>query len=130
MKIEYRFVDGTVAEIEVDGNLEEFMLELKNEGERTERKETRRHVLLSAVDPDDRYFDSGRDTLKELAAKDELERLAAAVGRLQPQQRELLRRIYWNGEKQKDIAAEDGVSERAITGRMKKIYAVLKKYLN
>ncbi len=130
MKIEYKFVDGTVAEIEVDGSLGEFMLELKNEGERTERKETRRHVLLSAVDPDDRYLDSGRDTLKELAAKDELERLAAAVGRLQPQQRELLRRIYWNGEKQKDIAAEDGVSERAITGRMKKIYAVLKKFMD
>ena len=123
MKIEYKFVDGTVTEIEVDGSLSEFMLELKNEGDRVERKETRRHVLLSAVDPEDRYFDSGRDTPEETARKDELERLAAAIGRLQPQQRELLRRIYWNGEKQKDIAAEDGVSERAITGRMKKIYA-------
>jgi len=129
MKIEYKFVDGTVTEIEVDGSLGEFMLELKNEGDRVERKETRRHVLLSAVDPEDRYFDSGRDTPEEIARKDELERLAAAIGRLQPQQRELLRRIYWNGEKQKDIAAEDGVSERAITGRMKKIYAALKKFM-
>ena len=51
------------------------------------------------------------------------------MGRLQPQQRELLRRIYWNGEKQKDIAAEDRASERAITGRMKKIYAALKKFM-
>lgn len=130
MKVEYKFVDGTVTEIEVDGSLGEFMLELKNEGDKVERKETRRHVLLSAVDPEGRYFDSGRDTPEELARKDELERLAAAIGRLQPQQRELLYRIYWNGEKQKDIAAEDGVSERAITGRMKKIYAALKKFMD
>lgn len=52
-----------------------------------------------------------------------------AIAKLQPQQRELLYRVYWNGEKQKDIAAEDGVSERAITGRMKKIYASLKKFM-
>ena len=103
MKIEYKFVDGTVTEIEVDGSFGEFMLEMKNEGDRVERKETRRHVLLSAVDPEDRYFDSGRDTLEEIARKDELERLTAVIGRLQPQQRELLHRIYWNGEKQKDI---------------------------
>jgi hypothetical protein len=79
MKIEYKFVDGTVTEIEVDGSLGEFMLEMKNEGDRVERKETRRHVLLSAVDPEDRYFDSGRDTPEEIARKDELERLADAV---------------------------------------------------
>jgi len=41
MKIEYKFVDGTVTEIEVDGSLGEFMLEMKNEGDRVERKETR-----------------------------------------------------------------------------------------
>ena len=76
MKIEYKFVDGTVTEIEVDGSLAEFMLEMKNEGEKVERKETRRHVLLSAVDTEDRYFDSGRDTPEEIARKDELERLA------------------------------------------------------
>ena len=72
MKIEYKFVDGTVAEIEVDGSLGEFMLELKNEGDRVERKETRRHVLLSAVDPEDRYFDSGRDTARELVGRTSL----------------------------------------------------------
>jgi len=30
MKIEYKFVDGTVTEIEVDGSLGEFMLEHKS----------------------------------------------------------------------------------------------------
>lgn len=33
MKIEYKFVDGTVTEVEVDGSLDEFMLELKKEGD-------------------------------------------------------------------------------------------------
>lgn len=43
MKIEYKFVDGTVTEIEVDGSLGEFMLEMKNEGDRVERK----HAAMS-----------------------------------------------------------------------------------
>lgn len=72
MKTEYKFVDGTVAEIELDGSLGEFMLEIKNESDRVERKETRRHVLLSAVDPEDHYFDSERDTRRNLPGRTNL----------------------------------------------------------
>ena len=51
----------------------------------------------------------------------------AAIEKLQPQQKELLIRVYWNKELQKDIAAEEGVSEMAISGRMKRIINSLKK---
>lgn len=43
-KIEYKFVDGTVTEIEVDGSLAEFMLDMKNEGEKVER---RKHIAIT-----------------------------------------------------------------------------------
>ena len=129
MKIRYEFADGTVSEIEVGESLGELMVDMDRQEYNVNHKETRRHVQMSAVDPDNRYLAAEDNLLRDMVEKEDRERLMAAIARLQPQQRELLYRIYWNGEKQKDIAAEDGVSERAITGRMKKIYAALKKFM-
>lgn len=92
--------------------------------------ETRRHVHLDALDPEDKHLSDGMDILESLIKREEYEELYAAIRKLQPQQRELLYQIFWDGMKQKDIAARDGVSDRAITGRMKKIYAALKKSLS
>lgn len=92
--------------------------------------ETRRHVSLDALDPEDKHIADGSDILAELIEREGYEELYAAIRKLQPQQQELVRQIFWEGVKQKDIAAKDGVSERAITGRMKKIYAALKKSLS
>jgi RNA polymerase sigma factor (sigma-70 family) len=92
--------------------------------------ETRRHVHLDALDPEDKHMSDGTDILADLIKKEGYERLYAAIRKLQTQQQELLRQIFWEGAKQKDIAERDGVSDRAITGRMKKIYAALKKSLS
>ena len=92
--------------------------------------ETRRHVHFDALDPEDKHMSDGTDILADLIKKEGYERLYAAIRKLQPQQQELLRQIFWEGAKQKDIAERDGVSDRAITGRMKKIYAALKKSLS
>ena len=129
MKIKYEFVNGEVSEIEVEDSLGELLVEMDRHEYNINHKETRRHVLLSAIDPSERYLAAEEDLLQDLIDEEDHERLMAAIAKLQPQQRELLYRVYWNGEKQKDIAAEDGVSERAITGRMKKIYASLKKFM-
>ena len=129
MKIKYEFVNGEVSEIEVEDSLGELLVEMDRHEYNINHKETRRHVLLSAIDPSERYLAAEEDLLQDLIDEEDHERLMATIAKLQPQQRELLYRVYWNGEKQKDIAAEDGVSERAITGRMKKIYASLKKFM-
>ena len=115
--------------VEVEGSLGTLLVDMDRQEYNVNHKETRRHVLLSAIDPADRYLTAETDLLRDLIDEEDHERLMAAIAKLQPQQRELLYRVYWNGEKQKDIAAEDGVSERAITGRMKKIYAALKKFM-
>ena len=94
------------------------------------QKETRRHVSMDALDPEDKHLTESRDILQELIMREGYEELYAAIRKLQPQQQELLHQIFWEGVKQKEIAARDGVSERAITGRMKKIYAALKKSLS
>ena len=58
-----------------------------------------------------------------------VEKLPAAIAKLQPQQQELIRRIFVKKEKKSDIAAEEGVSPAAITARLKKIYSALEKNL-
>lgn len=92
--------------------------------------ETRRHVLLSALDPEDRYFSDGSDLQEEFIQKEEYDELYLAIERLEPQQRELLERVFWEGAKQSDIAKELHISEAAVARRMKRIYAALKKTLD
>ncbi len=91
--------------------------------------ETRRHVSLDALDPEGRCVSDGLDTLATILREERREELRQVIEKLRPQQRELLRRVFWEDEKQADIAREQGVSKAALTSRMKKIYAALKKML-
>lgn len=54
--------------------------------------ETRRHVLLSALDPEERYFADGMDILSGIIREERYEELHRAVERLEPQQKELMPR--------------------------------------
>lgn len=91
------------------------------------RTETRRHVQLSTVDLDRELLGTA-DVTTDILKKDYTE-LYAAMDKLQPQQRELLRRVFWDGMKQADIARLDGVKESTVSDRMRRIYDRLKKYL-
>lgn len=93
------------------------------------QKETRRHVALEALDPEGCNITDGLDTLATLIQEEQFEELRQAIQHLRPQQKELVRRLFWEDEKQADIAREQDVSKAALTGRMKKIYAALKKFL-
>lgn len=129
MKIEYKFVDGTVTEIEVSGSLGEFMLELKKEGDRVERKETRRHMSLDSMDFEGELFVSAEDTEGTAIFRDDMGRLAQALDRLSPEQRELVLKVYFKEMRIVDIAHEEGVGECAIRDRIRRIHKKLKKYL-
>ena len=65
------------------------------------------------------------DEIREIRHAD----LYEAISTLDPDQKELLTRVYWDGESQTDIAREMGVSTVAITQRMNRIYARLRKEL-
>ena len=79
------------------------------------------------MDPDDKYFDNGTDILSDYIQRERFEELYRAVEQLEPQQRELLKKVFLEEIKQTEIAKEEGVSNMAITNRLKKIYAKLKK---
>lgn len=68
------------------------------------------------------------DVQSELFADDYVD-LRKAMEKLRPQQRELLHRIFWEGERQVDIAREEGVGNSVISERMRRIYKKLRKIL-
>ena len=67
-------------------------------------------------------------TLDDILEAELHDDLMTAIEQLQPQQKELLIRVYWKKELQKDIAAEQGVSEVEISGRMKRTIDFLKRF--
>ena len=128
MKIKYQFATETV-EVEVSEELGNIIVDLDRQEYNNHHKETRRHCSLDAFNLDDALFPSEEDIEAEVVAKDQYNRLYAAIALLEPQQKELVRQVFFEDRKIVDIAAEEGVSEAAIRNRLKKITQRLKKIL-
>lgn len=124
MVIKYKFLDNATSEVEVDDELGKHITEMNDAAAKIDRKETRRHVYMSELEEKGHYIPADTDPLNDV-----LKELMAAIEKLQPQQKKLLIRVYRNKELQKDIAAEEGVSQQAITSRLKTILKKLKKFL-
>ncbi len=122
-------IPGEVTEVEVDDELGKTMEQMALDDFNLDRKETRRHVYMSELEEKRHYIPDDNDPLDDVLKEERIKELMAAIEKLQPQQKKLLIRVYWNKELQKDIAAEEGVSEMAISGRMKRIINSLKKIL-
>ena len=128
MKIRYQFATETV-EVEVSEELGNIIVDLDRQEYNNHHKETRRHCSLDAFNLDDTLFPSEENIEAEVAAKDQYNRLYAAIALLEPQQKELVRQVFFEDRKIVDIAAEEGVSEAAVRNRLKKITQRLKKIL-
>ena len=61
---------------------------------------------------------------------DMLDKLTKAMESLLPQQKELYKKVYLEKRSNTDIAAEEGVTEAAIRGRLKKLQERLRKILS
>ena len=121
MVIKYKFLDNTTSEVEVDDELGKHLTEMDEADYNLNRKETRRHDYISELEEKGRYITDDSDPLEDVLKEERIKELMAAIEKLQPQQKELLIRVYWNKEFQKDIAAEEGVSQQAIASRLKTI---------
>ena len=121
-------IPGEVTEVEVNDELGEYIAEMDEAIAKIDRKETRRHTYMSQLEESGHYIADDSDLLDDILKAELHEALMAAIEKLQSQQKELLFRVYWNKERQKDIAAEEGVSEKAISNRMKRIINSLKKF--
>ena len=111
MKIKYEFANETI-EIEVEEEWADIVIDLDRQEYNVNHKESRRHCSLEAY----------------VIADEDKKRLYKAIAALTPDQQELVRRIYFNNEHLADIAREQGVSRAALTNRMNRIIASLKKF--
>ena len=92
------------------------------------RTETRRHVHLS-VDALDRRTETAMPDVPTDLLGEDYSVLHRATAQLRPQQRALLRRVFWEGVRQSEIARQEGVLESTISERMRRIYQRLRKFL-
>ena len=129
MVIKYKFLDNATSEVEVDDELGKHMTEMNDAAAKIDRKETRRHVYMSELEEKGHYIPADTDPLNDVLKEERIKELMTAIEKLQPQQKTLIIRVYWNKEHQKDIAADEGVSQQAIASRLKTILKNLKKFL-
>lgn len=116
----YRFVDGTKSVVAVEDKLFAFLKGLDKAEKYGNRKETRRHVSL------DELRDNGMDvpvfdehTFGELFANLPNEELFEAVKNLAVEQKELLKKVFYERKKLKEIAKEQKVTPQLISWRLR-----------
>ena len=133
MKVTYKFVTKEKKEIEVS---EELGNEIANiaRGIHTNNKYQKRLQHALDIDPndydgqdvDDFYSGIEQGYFAKLQKAD-LTTLQKAFSTLNTDQKDLVRRVFFNGQTIKEIADEDKVSAPAIHNRLNKIYAKLRK---
>ena len=131
MKIEYRFVTGEKAAIEINGDFEEIILELDKEEYNCNRKETRRHKSLSLSDKSIENMSLSSDICDDVFKNIDKEKLHNAIPLLKPDEQELINKIYLNKTKLSisDYAKLANVSQNAIKQRLKRIRKKLKSFI-
>ena len=130
MKFRYVFGNGESREIEVGEEWYDILISLDEENAKNDRTETRRHSSLQGLDYEGGWFAApDADVFWEVLRRIDAETVRRALPLLTPCQQELVRRVFFLGERISHIASEECVSEAAIRNRLKKIYAKLKKVL-
>ena len=122
-------IPGEVTEVEVDEELGKYIAEMDEADFNLNRKETRRHTYMSVLEEKGRYIPDDSDPLDDVLKAERIRELMEAIEKLQPQQKELLIRVYWNKEIQKDITEDMGISQQAISKRLRVILKFLKNFL-
>ena len=131
MKITYKFVTGEVAEVEVSEEIGAVIVDLDRQEYNNDHKETRRHYSLEGkVYEGMDYAVEDSDLEALFAGPTDEERLHAAIRQLSPDQKEMVRAIYFENMSVNDYAARMGVTQSAISHRLQTVKKKLKKFLS
>lgn len=129
-KYTYYFEDGTKSEVEVSDELYEKLIEMDKSERRQNYNQARHTVPLSVFTYEGEEFaDPNSDLCEKLMKNEETARIQSAISTLTGSQQELVRLVYYDKKKIIDIAAEQGVSQQAISDRLNRIKGKLKKLL-
>ncbi len=118
MLINYTDADGRFVELEVTEEVGQFYLTSLDQERKSDRRETRRHTLLSTFTYEDKdYFDSGVDIGREFALSDAMRR---AMGTLTARERYLLTAIHDEGRSYTEIARSENKAPSTILRETRK----------
>ena len=130
MKITYEFAKPEESvEIEVSDDIGEVIIRLDKDERNSYQKLHRRSCSLEAYDSYGNRIEADEDVERDYIENEEVDALKAAITTLLPQQQALITRVFYDNESLTSIAREEGVSVAAISDRLKKIYAQLRKKL-
>lgn len=122
-------INGKVTEIEVEESFARAYFEIEAESKREEWRQSWRNrkltCSLDALESAGAQF-AAPDTSDE---DDEREELRKAISMLKPEQQEIIRRVYFNGEKKSAVAKSMGISPSSFTERLQRILKKLKKFM-
>ena len=129
MKIQYKFATETIS-IDVPDDWGEILIDLDRHEYNNDHKETRRHYSLEGkVYEGMDYAVEDSDLEALFAGPTDEERLHAAIQKLDANQREMIRAIYFEDVSVNDYAARMGVTQSAISHRLQTVKKKLKKLL-
>ena len=128
MKYDYHFNNETIS-IEIPDGDYDVLIELDRTERNINQKETRRHVSLEAYNLDDNLFPSDSDVEASCIRDLENEALLHALEKLTPQQRELIRKVFFENRTMASLAREEGVGESTVRERLNRSYKKLKNHL-
>ena len=128
MTYDYHFNNETIS-IDIPDNDYEVLIEMDRLEYNTNHKETRRHMSLEACDQDDNRLPSNMDLEETCIQRMEIDALQCAMDSLLPEQRELIRKVFFENQKITSLARAQGVNESAIRDRLSRIYKKLRIFL-
>ena len=129
MKIKYEFANGEVIELEVEEAVGSVVIELERDEHNGNRRETRRHEsYCDDNDKQETLVDKSVDVIAEVEKSFEYEKLNKAMEHLQPQQQELVRKVFFEDKPIVKVAKKLGITKQACNNRLNKIYNQLKKH--
>ena len=123
MKIRYEFATGEVSEVEVSEELGRALEEIAHKAKLRDRAESRRHDSFEALVEQGAQFAAQQASVEELAEA----ALLRAMQGLEPQQRELVHMVYFEGRSIASLARSENVHPATISHRLERIQKRLKK---
>ena len=128
MKIRYEFANGEISEVEVSEELGRTLADMAHRAALRDRAETRRHVSLDKLLSLGAQIGDGNPGVEELTEQAlDLAALRRAMDQLEPQQRALVQKVFYENRTIASIAREEGVNPATVSHRLERIYRKLNK---
>ncbi|GFI31257.1 hypothetical protein IMSAGC013_02651 [Lachnospiraceae bacterium] len=126
MKIKYKFVDGTVVEVEVDESIGAVITESRRLEGNLARKESYHCYSLEAIQYEGAEYSDGETPETQIEQELDTERIAHALDRLSEVQRRRLLMLA-EGKSMREIAREEKVQHRAVVKSIEAAKKIFKK---